>query len=119
MYWQHIPNPYDLVNEKLDNNHGTAQTLIKLPENLENRGYHVAMFRFSNDKKMIDGQSLTTSYNICEQGIIFKIKLICGKVYYILDLFKTLHGMHCALYTLIANRQAPDLFGLLHPVVIK
>ena len=75
VYWQHITNPYDLINlnmEKIDRhqNSNTIQTSINLQNTKKNIGYHISVFIFNSDKKRIDGQPLVKSYSTCGQGII-------------------------------------------------
>ena len=77
LYWQITSNPYGLVNlntMKLDRQQN-QNNIISQHISLEDEGYHVAVFAFSSDKDRIEGQSLATSFILCEQGIIIMLTI--------------------------------------------
>ena len=72
VYWQHISNPYNLVNlNSIKLNRRINETLAHGFINLQspkNGSYHIAIFAFNNDKEMIYGEPLVTFSKVCEQG---------------------------------------------------
>lgn len=78
VYYQSCSHPYGLVNVstiKLDRVEEKANGCIEF-HNPDYGGYHIAVFAFSSDKKMIDRQPLATSFTgyrrlSTETGIAF------------------------------------------------